>query len=39
MRHKVIHDYFAVNYDIVWDVACANLPPLIAQLEQLMADA
>ena len=32
MRHKVVHDYMHVDYDIVWGVATVNLPPLVAQL-------
>jgi uncharacterized protein with HEPN domain len=26
MRHKVVHDYLHVDYDIVWAVATADLP-------------
>jgi uncharacterized protein with HEPN domain len=37
MRHKVVHDYLHVDFDIVWDVATADLPPLISQLEQLVS--
>ena len=36
MRHKVVHDYLHVDFDIVWDVATADLPPLIAQLEKIV---
>ena len=36
MRHKVVHDYLHVNYDIVWAVVSADLPPLIAQLEKFV---
>jgi uncharacterized protein with HEPN domain len=35
MRHKVVHDYLHVDYDIVWDVATTDLPPLIAALEKI----
>jgi len=28
MRHKVVHDYMEVDYDIVWDVATVELPAL-----------
>lgn len=34
MRNKVIHDYMHVDYDIVWDVATADLPGLISQFEK-----
>ena len=35
MRHKVVHDYLHVDYDIVWAVATQDLPPLIAELEKI----
>ena len=37
MRHKVVHDYLHIDYDIVWDVASVNLPPLVTQLEQIVS--
>lgn len=36
MRHKVVHDYMHVDFDIVWDVATVNLPPLAAQLQKIV---
>ncbi len=27
-RHKLIHDYFGVDYDIVWDIIINKLPDL-----------
>ena len=33
MRHRVVHDYMTIDYDIVWDVLTRDLPPLIAALE------
>lgn len=36
MRHRVVHDYLHVDYDIVWDVVTVNLPPLIEQLHLLL---
>ncbi|NOZ20305.1 MAG: DUF86 domain-containing protein [Planctomycetes bacterium] len=36
MRHKVVHDYLHVDYDIIWDVVTVNLPPLIAVLEKIV---
>jgi uncharacterized protein with HEPN domain len=35
MRHKVVHDYLHVDYDIVWNVATV-MPPLVAQLEEIV---
>jgi len=36
MRHKVVHDYLHVDFDIVWDVATVNVPPLVTQLEEIV---
>jgi uncharacterized protein with HEPN domain len=36
MRDRLIHDYFGVDYRIVWDVAVNKLPALRKQLEKLL---
>jgi uncharacterized protein with HEPN domain len=36
MRRKVVHDYLHVDFDIVWDVATVNLPPVVAQLAAIV---
>jgi uncharacterized protein with HEPN domain len=36
MRHRVVHDYLHVDYDLVWDVATVDVPPLIAELERIV---
>jgi uncharacterized protein with HEPN domain len=36
MRHKVVHDYMYVDYDIVWDVVSLDLPALITELEKIV---
>lgn len=33
MRNRLVHGYAAVDNDIVWGVATADLPPLVADLE------
>ena len=38
MRHKIVHDYLHVNYDIVWVVANSRLPTLIVQLESILGN-
>lgn len=38
MRDKLVHDYFGVNLDILWDVLKAKLPPLLARVEGLIAE-
>jgi uncharacterized protein with HEPN domain len=36
MRHRLVHDYNRIDLDIVWRVAQAHIPELIAQLEPLV---
>jgi len=36
MRDRLIHAYFDVNLDLVWDTLIDDLPPLITALESLL---
>jgi uncharacterized protein with HEPN domain len=36
MRDKIIHHYFGVNWEIVWDVVTNRLPELKAQVTALL---
>lgn len=36
MRDKLVHDYFGVNLDILWDVVTTKLPALREQLDGLV---
>ena len=36
MRGRLIHDYFGVDYIIVWDVATTKLPDLRVKLQALL---
>lgn len=36
MRHKVVHDYLDVDFDVVWAVVTVDLPELVAQLESIV---
>lgn len=36
MRDRLIHDYFGVDYAIVWDVATTKLEPLRDHLKRLL---
>jgi len=36
MRHRLIHAYYDVNLDIVWQTVIEDLPPLIASLEKIL---
>lgn len=35
IRHKVVHDYFYVDYDIIWDVVTSDLPALVLKLKRI----
>lgn len=36
MRNKLIHDYFEIRFDILWETAKTDVPPLIAQIKSLL---
>jgi uncharacterized protein with HEPN domain len=36
MRDRLIHGYFDVNLDIVWETVTSDLPPLINKLEKIV---
>jgi len=38
MRDRLIHDYFGVDYEIVWDVVSNRIPDLKIQLEQMIEE-
>ena len=36
MRDRLIHKYFGVDYDIVWDVIVNKIPVLDAEIKQIL---
>ena len=36
MRDRIIHDYFRVDVDVVWDVVSQDLPPLREKIAALL---
>ena len=36
IRHKVVHDYLHVDYDLLWDVVTDDLPRLVPALKRLL---
>ena len=36
-RDRLIHGYFDVDYDVVWQIVSSDLPKLVAQLKKLVA--
>jgi uncharacterized protein with HEPN domain len=37
LRDKLVHDYFGVNFDVVWQIVSDELPAVAAQIEQILA--
>lgn len=37
-RHVLVHEYFGVDLDLVWEIVTDDLPPLKAALERLLED-
>ncbi|GMT45649.1 MAG: DUF86 domain-containing protein [bacterium] len=38
MRDKLIHDYFGINYSIVWDVVKNKIPELAEQIRKVLTN-
>ena len=38
MRNRVVHAYFDVDLDRVWDTVTDDLPPLMARLRAILAE-
>ena len=36
MRDRLIHDYFGVDYDIVWDIVTNKIPVLKQEIEKII---
>jgi len=36
VRDRLIHHYFGVNFDIVWDIAKKELPAITLQVEEIL---
>ncbi len=39
MRNRLVHGYFAVDFDILWAVVHEDLPDLITNLERLVGNS
>jgi uncharacterized protein with HEPN domain len=36
-RHRMVHSYDRIDYNVVWDTIADDFPPLVAALEQALA--
>ena len=37
LRHRLIHGYDRVDFDILWQIVMDDLPPLVTALDQILA--
>jgi uncharacterized protein with HEPN domain len=37
-RNIIVHEYWRIDLDLVWGTVAADLPPLRAEIERLLAD-
>ncbi len=37
-RDKLIHDYFGIDYDIVWDIVVEEVPKLRKNIKKILKD-
>ena len=38
-RNRLIHNYFGVDYDLVWDIIISKLPDLRAHIKIIIRDS
>ena len=38
-RNRLIHDYFGVDYDIIWDIIVSKLPKLDDDIQEIISEA
>ena len=36
LRNVLVHEYFGVDTDLIWDAVCTKLPPLIGQVQRIL---
>ncbi|MBI5559941.1 MAG: DUF86 domain-containing protein [Deltaproteobacteria bacterium] len=36
MRNRLIHAYFDIDLEVVWDTVTKDLPPLLAEIEKIV---
>jgi uncharacterized protein with HEPN domain len=36
MRHRLVHGYLDIDYDVVWDAATIDLPRLVVELKGIV---
>ncbi len=36
LRNRLVHEYDAVDFDIVWQIVTDDIPPLVKELEKIV---
>ncbi len=36
LRHIVVHEYFGINFDIIWNIAVNDVPDLGQKIEKFI---
>lgn len=36
MRNRLVHEYFAIRLDVVWQTVVEDIPPLIDRLDDIL---
>lgn len=36
MRDRIVHDYFGINHQVVWDAVRGDLSDLVEQVESIL---
>lgn len=39
MRHRLVHTYFDIDLDVVWQTVVTDLPPLVTALRRALGEA
>jgi uncharacterized protein with HEPN domain len=38
MRNVLVHEYFGIDLDVIWDTVRSDLPPLRSAVKRLLTD-
>ena len=38
VRHRIVHDYLEVDYDIIWEIVTRDFPPLIPVIASILGE-
>jgi uncharacterized protein with HEPN domain len=36
MRNRLVHAYFDINYEVIWNTVTEDIPPLIHEIQELL---